>query len=253
MTNTAMIKKQAKQQLAGRWKEPVAGILILGVAAVITAAAGELADTVVFLTGVNVLMNFGQAVSFAVGILFTILLSPLLLGYLRMMYQITKGTKPDFSQMFIYISDAKRYKAALGLCSRFILRLTLPAFAAVCAFCALSLFAEEASQFVFPISLVVFILTLIFVMRYVPAFFVYFENENLSGASCMKLGRKIYRTMKYSLTKLVFSFFFWYLLLFFVVPAIYILPYVTASVCNFSKWLLYGYVVNYGNILTNDE
>ncbi len=249
MTYTKLLKSQAKRQLSGNWVCAAAGVLVLAAAGILCSCVFDL---LVF--AVNSLprvtdgvYNLLYAASEILCLSLIWLLSPFLLGYLRLCYGIAENKKTEFCDMFYYFSDRRLYRGALGVSFGFIWRFAC-FFAAgsvlTGALCGIALSLSLAADLISAIYDFLFYLTavlaVLFTLRYTLAAFVFFENEDFSRALCFRFARKIRKLQKKSILRLILSFFPWYLLLFFVLPIMYIFPYVTVSVCNFAKWSMFN-------------
>ena len=74
-------------------------------------------------------------------------------------------------------------------------------------------------------------------LRYFTVFTVCVDNETLSVKQIFQCTSTIMKNNTGSAAKLIFSFIPWLLLCLLVLPALYVIPYMTQSLCISAKWM----------------
>ncbi len=251
------IRSQAKEALDGNWLAVISGFFVLCgaviIAYVFTLAAGSLfniwTEDGLLRRGCDITLT----VIVCVSVLIFLLLSPFKNGFYKICYEIARGRKADFGDVFYFFKRNKYLNTLqfnlittvkiilnilIGLIPYFIFSLVTYLF-------SIELMPTvEANEVVFYAKTAIASLGLVFsVINCAKLFltdFLYIENDgDMDGV--FKASRAILKVHKNSLKKLFLSFTFWLALCFFVVPGIYVVPYMTASFAQSSKWLIILY------------
>lgn len=256
MTNTGLLKTQAKKLLNGNWGVLVGAFLAVCIIFCVTLSFTELLYRILgtinangYVTGINqftlILVNIAT-------IALVLLCSPIILGYLRMCYHATKGIKVSFSEIGHYFVSYEKYRRGLSFCFLFFLKffwLQLLFFIPATLLQNYNAISYDHSNLFLTVLTIVFqflgLCALIAViLKYFYAPFLFFEDEEINFSHCFAMSKYLYKYRKGSLGKLLLSFFPWYLSLFFILPAFYFIPYELVTICNAIKWELYNFKSN---------
>ncbi len=253
MKTERIIKKQARYYLSqGNWA------VVLGcLAALFTAyfAVLSLFGTVMY--GFNAINTYTGDIkkskivlgfiTESLTLLLAFAISPAINGFFKLCYNIAKGKKGDARDLFFYFTSPRRYFRALGLNA---LRLSL--FSAACLVLCIpgavviatgEYWGFENSAAVAAVLggiLVALGITIsaainlkLFLTNYIMA-----EYENAGAGFILSKTLKVSKGHIRDIAKLLFSFIFWILLCFFVLPVFYVLPYAGVSMGNSAKCLM---------------
>lgn len=190
----------------------------------------------------TIIYSVGYPVEFIMGFLF----SPIFNGFVRAFYKAAYTETIDLKDVFYYFSSG-RYGNALGLNIRVIIRMLLPVlilFSPLIAYEVLvSVFSPEFrdnflyADFHFILALLSSITTTLYALRYFTVFTVSADNPQFTPKQVFQYNRYIMKNRTVSAAKLVFSFTPWLLLCLLVLPMLYVIPYMTMSLCVSAKWM----------------
>lgn len=174
------------------------------------------------------------------------LLSPIINGYIRTYYKAGYTEKMDPRDIFYYFHQGS-YSAALRLNLSFVLRMLPPV---ILFYLPLLLYSVNANSIgkdfydsvlyhdlYFILAVIATLLTVLYSLRYFTVFTISIENEQLSPAQAFNYSRYIMKGKTGNAAKLIFSFTPWLLLCMLVLPALYVIPYMTQSLCISAKWM----------------
>ena len=152
----------------------------------------------------------------------------------------------DMKDVFFYFGSG-RYIEALGLNVRFILRMLLPTlilFSPLIAYGIIgSAFAPDFTKtviyydFYFILAVLSTITTVLYSLRYFTVFTVSADNPDFSPKQVFQYNKYIMKNRTGSAAKLIFSFTPWILLCLLILPMLYVIPYMTQSLCVSAKWM----------------
>lgn len=246
MNTEKIIKKQSLNLLSkDNWGNTIAGFFIICIPAILILLLNELFYEILRLAvSVDTSSIFFQSISSVVSMVTVIALlfsTPIITGYLRMCYLICKNEKYHLNDIFYYFKKEK-YSKALSLNLNIIVRilgyfiifnipnLIFSGFFAITS--SVALYAVSIFFTVFGI-----IATIIASIKYTVIPCVYFEDESISNNDIIKLGIKFVEDKKSDCRKILFSFIPLILLCFFIVPLIFVVPYITVAFMNNGKWI----------------
>lgn len=258
MTPEKAIKQEAKKRLSGNWPAAV-GAAITIIVAFMTV---QFLSSVIFST-VTLLINKADpafayenplalySVYFALNIIGFILILPLITGFVRFSYLISKDGYCDYSQIFCYLHRQK-YFSSLLFCLRLILKnfwQTVVSFlpGAVCLFSA-GLSAEGKEQLAFSDIIwyyigysLVFAGIIFFSYLSEDSFLaIYYYIDNKSNYTDQILAyseinmircRKSYVKLQLSLLPMMLSCIL-------VIPCLFAIPYIATSQATSAKWII---------------
>lgn len=173
--------------------------------------------------------------------------SPLATGYLRMCYKITKGENTSELKDIFYYFTGGRYGKSLSLNLHIIVRIMchliivsiIPVFFALCY-----KFTGTPVLFYGAIFLMVLgvIESFLYFTKYTVTLSVYFEDESIDISDILRLGNEFYRDKKKNTQFLLVTFSPLILLCFFIVPIVFVVPYICVSLMNNGKWITSLYI-----------
>lgn len=255
------LKKAAKSALKKHWIEAIT-ICMLVLAVIFTDVCFQYTLMSVFTVDAvwSLMMPFalpdnGTVASMLISVFssayWLCVIMPLSLGALRWFWKITGGSDVGIKEAFYFFSSGKEFRRSLLLSVSVFLRLVLAAFIAYLPGMVAGMLSEPdvyaMAGLAMPLGLIGLsavrnvldligtVALLIWALRYVLFFPVFFEEpemsvgEVLKGSVSLTAGGKI-RFIAFSL-----SFILLYLACIFVVPAVFIIPFFFASLCIYGR------------------
>lgn len=253
MSTEKNIVLQAKNNLKGNWVTLImAGIFILATIYTIISA-GYLVCTISNLLDFeneDIIENAGLPYILIIVCIAIcgLSVSPLINGFFKMAYTIAKGYKITFADLFFYFNKTSHYFNTLLL--NFIYAIIMGAVIFAFNFnWILNLITNnienDTLSFIAKIFagsalnvLSIILIGFFYILFVNSSMFLYAENPNLNALKCFGIGVKISFKNFISYIKLFFGFSGWIALCFFVVPALYVFPYIAVSFATSSKWLI---------------
>ena len=247
MSAEAIIKAQARDTLKGNYIRAVSALLIVllpffiidGTTTVLSVILSKATSD---LTLTNILV---YSIGYPVEIIGFFLFSPVINGYIRAYYRASYTKDMDMSDVFFYFSKG-RYGYALALNTQYIIRMFFPALLFylplllyIIVFNNINAdFTESVLYYdiYFLLSVLGTGLTIIFSLRYLTAFTITVENDTIAPNQAFEYARQIRRNSQGSPAKLFLSFIPWMLLCLLILPMLYVIPYITQSLCISAKW-----------------
>lgn len=252
MSTEKIIRNQAKKSLSGNWTTIIAAIIFISAALIL---ADDLFYAVSFYfklinteTGIVVSQRewiYNIVLAGLITVLF--LISPVFNGFLKLTSNVAIYDRTEIYDLFYFFRGARRYFKTL------LLNLILSLFCILLcygldlyAFVAYFLNADLRDGLGFDIITLALLGAMIIsnvVKILVYLIFMHYPLMAYSMNDCLPLGRYIYGFIGFSLRnlgaaiKLLLSFLGWIALCFFIVPALYVLPYLAVSMSNSAKWL----------------
>ena len=256
MNTEKTITLQAKNSLKNNWTVLItallfifASVLAISVLQSLILIAMRWVDTTTGdpKSGRELYVNISDIVFIAV----LYLISPLVNGFFKMVYTTANNYKPEFYELFFYFKGFSRYFKTLFLNLFFFIIILFCAFAFdfgyVVNLIIDSLFngSEEIgaviTEGIFNIFFmgISFILSSFMYLLFINySAFMYADNCNKGVFSCIGKGIAMgFKNFANSL-KLFFRFIGWFTLCFFIIPALYVLPYISATFATSAKWLI---------------
>ncbi len=250
MSAEIFIKNEAKNRLRGKWIESIVGMLVLLFMPMITllfvmTAYGIIDDVEdfgdIFTTEPMKGVFFVALHLLAVASL--ILLSPLYPGFARLYSKAAAGEDTQLSDMFYFYDNKHLYKTALSFMSGLLVK-----GAAIFMACELpalmTLLASDSSEAITTIGYILAFIGAVGAFAIVHRFafsVMLFSYYNYDHSAAVKTGAAVARASVSKLLKLSVTFIPWMLLTFFVVPFLYIFPYMTCSYFVSLKYLITDY------------
>ena len=248
MTAEAIIKSQARSLLKHNFVKAIVALLILilpfyiidGTTTAISCALIEsISDEGLY----SILV---YSIGYPVEFIMFFLLSPVINGYVRAFYKAAYSDTIDLRDVF-YHFERGRYGSALSLNIRIILRMLLPA---LILYSPLIIFdiivANSGSDFAgtvlynncrFLFAVLSTVTTTLYSLRYFTVFTVSADNPQFTPEQVFAYNKYIMQNRTGSAAKLIFSFTPWMLLCLLILPMLYVIPYMTQSMCVSAKWM----------------
>ncbi len=248
LSPSAIVRKQARITLKGNYVAAVAAFLILLSPLFILEALGTVIDMLLVQTvsDKQTLELMEILILTPICIAAVVLLSPLFNGYVRLFYQAAYTKKMNMNDVFYYFS-AERYQNTLHLNMLMIVRMIFPAllcFLPLLAYYFICLrYMEDFIGTVlyldaaFLLTALSMILLILYALKYYLVFTLYCEDETADVRQLIRTSKAMMKELKSSAAHLIFSFIPWMLLCLLILPALYVIPYMTQSLCIGAKWM----------------
>lgn len=245
------IKKQSLSLLSkDNWGNAMGGFLIAVLPTVLLMLLDEVIfDIINLFIKVNTANLFYQGVFSFISLILVIVWlfsTPIFTGYFRMCYLISKGQDYSLKDIFYYFNKEK-YNKCLSLNLNIMVRIlgyfmifTVPALIFSVFFAITSSVALLAFSIVLTVMAVV--ATAFVCIKYTIVPCVYFEDESISNEEIIKLGLNFISDKINDCRKILLSFLPYILLCFFIVPLIFVVPYITVAFMNNGKWITSMYI-----------
>lgn len=192
-------------------------------------------------------------VALSLSVLMSLVTLPLHLGVVRWNYLAAKGESPDVGGVFYYFSSVRLYFRSIWFSVLMGLRLLLWAVLLFGPGLSLLVFSTEfimsnsqdyltaATAGILGGSLLLLAGTVLFVLillRYFLAQYVVVAKNEKSVNHCIHYSWRRMKGFRKSVFVLVLSFIGWFLLSFFVLPIIFVVPYFRVSLATCAKWIM---------------
>ena len=254
------IKNEAKKMLSGKWPIaflstlellflPIISILILMMAYSVAGDGEKIADA---LSGSSV--NMVLFVVFHVAaVLALLLLSPVCAGFVRIFSGIADGKDVDPADLFYFFEDKSKYKNAVKFMTGVIVKcFGIFLLCSIVGIMLVSMSDEVSGGSISVVPGVVFLIIgviIAFLLIHRFAFSVMlFSYYDYDPENAVSFGAKVAKGNTQKLINLTVSFVPWLLLTFFVVPFVYVYPYMTCSYFVSAKYLIQQYKEQFGDI-----
>ncbi|MBQ3969195.1 MAG: hypothetical protein II685_01770 [Clostridia bacterium] len=245
-----MIKTEAKKRLSGNWPIaffsvlnllfiPILSLLLISMAYVVVGEDNDVAKALSDSPQTAALFVLFHVV----GVAAVIFLSPLYTGFVRIYSSIANGKTVDPSDLIYFFETPSRYKKAVRFMTGVIMKSA--GIFILCSSVGLVLAAsdEDLETFGFVLTAVGAFAAFLIIHRFAFSAEL-FSYRNFDPHTAVSEGAKIAKSGTKNLIKLAFSFVPWLLLTFFVVPFVYVYPYMTCSYFVSVKYLSEQYFKN---------
>ncbi len=254
MSAEKMIKKEAKAMLSKNWPSAVMALLVLIFIPMISGIAVLTAYDFLGESDVSSILHNEpvRAVMFVLlhilAVVSLVLLSPLYNGFVRFYSKAACGGDAEMSDVFHFFESKQLYKSAviymagvLVRCLGILLVCEAPAIA-VAAISADDIYDNGGLQFiVISLAVIGFICNFLWLHRFALQMML-FSHYDYDGVSAAKEGMLAAKGNIGKLIKLSFSFILWMLSTFFIVPLLYVCPYMTCSYFVSAKYIIANYL-----------
>lgn len=173
-----------------------------------------------------------------------LLLSPVVLGYFKMISN--DNGDYDIADVLYFFKDAQRYRKAVIFVFAFVLRMVLPIILFSIPTLAMTALGESikglSDDFVFIIAKVLltvctYIAIFAYSVKYFLAFRLFCENQDNKTSNYFYVSKTLMTGHGMNICKLLFSFTPWILLCITVLPVLYVFPYITQAMNISGKWI----------------
>lgn len=249
MSAEAIIKSQARKTLSNNWVPAIAALLIAllplyMIDGTTTVTSGLIVSLIKDESLAGILV---YSIGIPVELIAGFLLSPVINGYVCAYYRCAQTQRMEIGDVFRYFEKG-RYGAALRLNLSLFLRLLLPTlllFLPYLIFLTLSVTVIDESflgtvvynDISFVLAVLSTTATALYALRYFTVYAVSIDEEYASTKQVFERNREIMRGHTGSAAKLLLSFTPWLLLCLTILPMLYVIPYMTQSLCISAKWL----------------
>ncbi len=262
MNAEKFVKQEAKSSLSGNW---VVGILSVMVLCFIPIIVMLVIDIAYSLAG-DVDGSVAEAISSSpqgavffvvfhlLAVVTVLLLSPLMNGFARVFSSVADKKTAELSDLFYFFETKERYVKSVKFMTKLIVRAVIVFVVSEIPAAALFLVSGE-DEFMLGMVVILAVLgalcTFAFLHRYTFAMMLFSYHE-YGGTESLYMGAQISKKYCKSLIKLTVTFIPWLLLTFFVVPFIYVYPYMTCSYFVAAKYLYQQYAQNLENTVVSN-
>lgn len=249
------IRKQAKKKLENNWVSAVSALFVLFGFAVALILLFESLINIFKVYDINGELKESSTTALAIILVLTVaigvFISPVKNGFLKYFYCLSNTGEGDLRSVFYFFFRSKRYiKTVLFNLIIFCISILnmlitlLPYGILKIIDNSVDIFptveAEQVGYIIYSILFGIGITAgIVLSLRLIFVEFLYIDKENKGvgyffGKKAIKLSIK--HNKDYII--LVFTFLPWIMLCFFVLPALYVIPYLTESLATSSKWLI---------------
>lgn len=171
--------------------------------------------------------------------LFALLLTPSILGYLKMMY--SEKDEYEMSDVVYYFTCSKRYTKAITFIFSYVMRIALPALLFFLPVIAYIVYIDYKKATISPYILgalivVSAILLLFYSIKYFLSVKLFCDDDSKNYGYYFSTSKMIMRNHRWDVVKLTLSFSLWFLLCITILPMIYVIPYFVQTMCISGKW-----------------
>ncbi len=250
MNAEKMIKNEAKRALSGKWPAALMGMFLTFFITIIAGVVAMGAYSVIGDTETSELFT-SEPVK---GILFVvlhiaavaavILLSPLYCGFARFCGNTACGKEAEIDDLFSFFENSGRYKSTVVYMAGVLIKAL--GMLLVCEAPAIAVYAaagESETMVYAAVALAMAGLCAAFLWYHRFAFEMFlFTCCDYDGLSASKVGANAAKGNVSKLIKLTVSFVPWLLSTFFMIPLLYVSPYMTCSYFTAVKYLVNSYL-----------
>ena len=248
MSPEKIIKSQARDILKKNFVKALAALLIILLPYYIIDGTTTVISMLVpkFVSDEQLAMILVYSIGYTVEIIAGFLFSPIINGYIRAYYMTAYTEKMDMKDVFYYFGNS-RYINALSLNIRFILLMLLPALILFSPLIIYEIIAANFTDefygsllyhnFYFILAVLSSITVTLYSLRYFTVFTVSADNPQFTPKEVFAYNKLIMKNRTGNAAKLIFSFVPWLLLCLLVLPMLYVIPYMTQSMCISAKWM----------------
>ena len=247
MSAEPIIKSQARDILKHNFVRAITALLILTLPLTIIDSTTTLTSFAVqsLVTDKATADILVYVIGYPVEIIMGFLFSPVINGYIRAFYRAAYTETIDLKDVFFYFGGS-RYINALSLNIRFILRMLLPILLCYLPLIAFDIVSGSAgSEFNssvlhhnlrFILAVLSTFLVVLWSIRYFTVFTVSADNDQFTPRQVFAYNKYIMQNRTGNVARLIISFIPWMLLCLTVLPMLYVIPYMTQSLCISAKW-----------------
>ncbi|MBQ3331491.1 MAG: DUF975 family protein [Ruminococcus sp.] len=249
MSAEAIIKQQARSILKTNFPRAIIALLIVLLPySIIDGTTTAISFTVpLFVSDESLAEILVYSIGYPVEIIMGFLYSPVINGYIRAFYRAAYNSTIDLRDVFFCFSRGQ-YGKTLRLNLNLILRMLLPALLFYAPLIIYEIISVNITandfygsvlyhNFYFILSVLSTAATVLYSTRYFTVFTVSADNPQFTPKQTFAYNKYIMQNKTGSAAKLIFSFTPWMLLCLLVLPMLYVIPYMTQSLCVSRKWM----------------
>lgn len=255
MNKEKLIKNQALTSLKGSWIILIAMVLTISAVMIAIYSMGSIVQLITkSLDTATGMAKSGKEFTFTlisiIDLVVMFFLTPLINGFFKSVYTVAHNEIPSFWEIFSFFKSPKLYFKTILLNLIFVVILSLAFFAFDFGYLvtmitdslktsntALTTLITAVLNIVFgAVSVLLISFVYLFFVNY--AMFLFIDDSNSNIFCCFGKGVKMFVKNFGNTMKLYFGFAGWIALCFFVVPAFYVLPYISTSFATSAKWLI---------------
>ena len=253
----AIVKQQARLTLKNNWPAAIIVMVIALIPLVLNDCATTMLSCLIAMTVKDAQLS--EVIVYSAGIplelILGFLLSPSINGFVRAYYMCAKTGTMDPADAFYYFAKG-RYAPALKLNLSLFFRLLIPAIIFFAPQTAFQILHETLWKDVFSdqtlYNILYFFITvlsssafILYSLRYFTIYAVSIDTEPSSNKEIFRTNRQIMNGRTGASAGLIASFIPWFILCLTVLPLIYVIPYLTQSLCISAKWIKEAYTAAY--------
>lgn len=257
------IKGEAKENLKDNWVKAVLSVFMICFIPLIAVLIVDMSYSVICgdektLTEVfsnSPVSGFFFVIFSIAAVVAVIALSPLMNGFVRFFYSLAVDKKCDVSDLFYFFESKRKYTTAIKFMTAVIVEGALCILACeIPAALALVFSQESRAAYVLGIVLAVLgVITAFIILHKFTFTMILFSYYECDIKKSFVYGSLISKKHSDALIKLSASFIPQILLTYFVVPFVYVYPYMTCSYMVSAKYLLEKYQDTYGSVIQSEE
>ncbi len=244
----AIIKQQARQTLKSNYPKAIIALLII----LLPLYMIDGTTTVISCAVMNLIPDSGTAkiwiysIGYPVEFIAGFLLSPVINGYIRAYYRNAYTADMELQDLFYYFEQG-RYAECLRFNIGFILRMLLPILLLYLPLIVFEIFSANIggsfygsllyNDIFFVFSVLSTLAVTLYALKYFTLFTFCVDGGELDVKRAAEHSRYVMKDKTGSAAKLIFSFTPWLLLCMLVLPMLYVIPYMTQSLCISAKWM----------------
>lgn len=180
---------------------------------------------------------------------------PIKLGISRFYYFVSKGESPSVAEVFYYLKNKENYLRSLIYGINIGLRII--SWGILCMLPGIIVMITSGIATISPeiginlrlIALILnvlsnlflvagFMIYLLIILRYFLTSYIVISREDLEVKECISISFRSMKGYRTSVLKLYITFIPWLIACFFVLPSLYVIPYVCTSKMSCAKWLM---------------
>ncbi len=243
-----IVRNQARQTLKGHYVAAVASTFVLLLPVYLLIGITYIANGILLLLTKDMFLIgvLKIVILTPLNIVIAVLLSPLFNGFVRVFWQASLNGEFRFDAMFYYFEKGK-YQKTLLLNLSFLIRIMLPALLFFLPLFLYYLFCFGLmpefvgsvlyKDFAFITAVMCSILLILYSLKYFLVFTMYCADDDADVKGLFRESKSVMAEQKHSAAQLIFSFTPWLLLCLLILPALYVIPYMTQSLCIGAKWM----------------
>lgn len=248
MSAEAIIKSQARSILKPNFTKAIIALaIVLLPLYIIDGTTTAISFTVMGLVSDKTLAEIlVYSIGYPVEIIMFFLYSPVINGYVRAFYRAAYSNDLDLRDVFFCFGSGQ-YGRTLRLNLSIFLRMLIPILLFYAPLVVYEIVSVNLSgefygsvlyhDFYFFLSVLSTTGIVLYSLRYYTVFTVSADNPQFTPKQVFAYNKYIMHNRTSSAAKLILSFIPWLLLCLLVLPMLYVIPYITQSLCVSAKWM----------------